>query len=680
MSLLTASDLAKSYGPVDLFSGISLAIPRRARIGLVGPNGVGKTTLLRLLAGIEQPSRGVVHIPKAIQLGYLPQEADLFSDRSLLEECLAVFDALQLKEAELAGLEQAMANPETRDEALRLYGPAQEAFEQQGGYTYRTRIKQTLSGLGFSDGDYKRPLSQLSGGQRTRTLLARLLLADPDLVALDEPTNHLDIAAVEWLERYLREWKGGAVIVSHDRYFLDRVVDTIWELTPMGFEIYRGNYSAYLNQRSERWELRDRIFKVEIARLEKELDYIRRNIAGQNTTQAKGRLRRLSRQIEAIEQGGLLAIHGKSWGEISEDANIASRSMGVEEAASRIKSLHSPIQSLPDLKLRLRSVGRSGDLVLRTRSLVVGFPDEAEPLFDVPDLLLQRGECAGIIGPNGVGKTTFLKTILGQLPPMAGEVVLGASLNIGYFAQAHDDLDPAERLVDAILSTAPSLTLAEVRKHLARFLFSGDDVFKSVSVLSGGERGRLALARLALTQANLLLLDEPTNHLDIPSQEILQAVLSEFSGTILLVSHDRYLIDALGSQIWEIGGRGDTLSAFKGSYTEYRNSKESISEEVETRQATAGKAQRQRPRGSSAPAARNADRHRIARLAEVEVEIHHLETRLEKLANKLETPPADLSLVEKLGEEYVETQRAIEELMVEWGELAEGPLEYSTRE
>ncbi|MDX1436869.1 MAG: ABC-F family ATP-binding cassette domain-containing protein, partial [Anaerolineales bacterium] len=441
MSLLTASDLAKSYGRVDLFSGISLAVPDRARIGLVGPNGVGKTTLLEVLAGLDSPTEGQVHTSKSVRIGYLPQAADFDSDLTLWDEILHVFSDLRRQEAELAALEEQMANAEGRPAALARYGPAQAAFEGAGGYTYPTRIRQTLAGLGFTAGDYDRPIHQLSGGQRTRALLARLLLAGPDLLILDEPTNHLDVAAVEWLENYLRDCRGAVVIVSHDRYFLDRVVDTIWEISRMGFETYRGSYSDYLSQRAARWERRDRVFKAEIARMESELEYIRRNIAGQNTQQAKGRLRRLSRQIEAFEQGGLLAAQGGKWGEISAEMQISSRPMGVEEAHNRLRALHTPVQSMPDLSLAIRSSGRSGDLVLRTRSLAIGYPEGEGPLFKVPDLLLARGECAGVIGPNGAGKTTFLKTILGKLAPLEGELLLGASLDIGYFAQGHEGLN-----------------------------------------------------------------------------------------------------------------------------------------------------------------------------------------------------------------------------------------------
>jgi ATP-binding cassette subfamily F protein 3 len=470
MSLITAIDLGKSYGPNDIFSGVSLSVPYRARIGLVGPNGVGKTTLLRILIGLEEPSSGEVQRARGLRMGYLPQEASFESDGTLWEECLGVFADLIQRQAELRRLEHAMSDPQQAVAALEAYGKLEHEFDHLGGYSYESRIRLTLIGLGFTPADEQRPLSQLSGGQRTRALLARHLLSSPDLLFLDEPTNHLDISAIEWLEDYLREWEGAVVIVSHDRYFLDQVVDAVWEMSP-GLEVYHGNYSAYLTQRTERYARRLEEYQAQQVFIEKEEDYIRRNIAGQNTRQAQGRRKRLERMLEEAR-------------------------------------LTPPMESRR-LHLRLEPAGRSGDRVLVTHNLSIGYADEGRPLFTVPDLVFTRGECAAIIGPNGAGKTTFLKTILNQIPPYAGDGSLGASLKVGYFAQAHEGLHPDWTLIQEIAAVAPNLLPAQIRDYLAKFLFSGDDVFKPVSVLSGGERGRLALACLALQGANLLLLDEP---------------------------------------------------------------------------------------------------------------------------------------------------------------------------
>ena len=358
---------------------------------MVGPNGIGKTTLLRLLMGLEEPTAGEIHCARNLTIGYLPQEASLEGTHTLWEECLQAMADLRTMEAELARMEAAMSNPGQPEVAMTRYGQLQDTFERRGGYTYENRIRQTLQGLGFDERDFARPLSQLSGGQRTRAFLARLLLSDPDLLILDEPTNHLDISAVEWLESYLTLWKGATLIVSHDRYFLDKVVDHIWEMSGSRMEFYRGNYSAYLQQREERWELRQQIFETEKERLEKEIDYVKRNISGQRTQQAKGKLRRLSREIEAIEKLGFEAVRNKNWAIISSQISVSEHSMGVEEAEKRIRSLRGPTNRPPHLHLHLKASQRSGDIVLRTQELAIGYQDEGRPLFHAPDLLLKRG-------------------------------------------------------------------------------------------------------------------------------------------------------------------------------------------------------------------------------------------------------------------------------------------------
>jgi ATP-binding cassette, subfamily F, member 3 len=676
MSLINVSNLAKSFGPDDIFFGVSFSVPYRARLAIVGPNGIGKTTLLRILAGEDTPSHGQVTQARSLKIGYLPQEATFIdSSHTLWEECLESFANLQKLEQELAQLEAAMSDPEQAESSLSRYGKVQADFDHLGGYTYVTRIQQVLMGLGFNPDEFDYPLGHLSGGQRTRALLARLLLSSPDLLILDEPTNHLDIQAVEWLEGYLSQWDGAALLVSHDRYFLDRVATTILEMSRSGLEVFRGNYSAYLQQRQDRWEERLRIFEAERDRLEKDLDYIRRNISGQNVSQARGRLRRLSRQLQAINQLGMQAVVGKNWGEISESVQTTVSMMSVDEATQIVHSLRPPTNRPPVLHLKLKAEARSGEIVLRTHDLQVGYPNKV--LFQADEIELRRLECAALIGPNGAGKTTFLKTVLEKLPPLRGEVTLGASLTVGYFAQAHEDLHPERTLVQEIDAVAPQMLLADIRNYLARFLFTGEDVFKPVAVLSGGERGRLALAKLALSNANLLLLDEPTNHLDIPSQEILQDILAEYQGTILLVSHDRYLIDALATQVWEIDESAGRLTVFKGTYSEYRTFLEAAREaerqsiEEQKREANPGKTNHA-PASLVMPSkirSSNEERRRLARLQEVENTITALEAQLAALSQKLENPPYDPVKVQKLGNEYVHVQKELDHLLLDWERL-----------
>ena len=632
MALITTSNLSKAYGPEDIFDGVTLSIPHRARIGLVGPNGIGKTTLLRILVGEESPSGGTVSRARNLTVGYLPQEARLHSEKTLWEECLAALQELIQMGERVKALEAAMndADAQKAEAALESYGSLQMEFERRGGYMIDNLIRQTLEGLGFVDKDFHRPMTKLSGGQRTRAALARLLLSEPDLLLLDEPTNHLDIAAIEWLETYMKDWPGAVMIVSHDRYFLNQVVNTILEMTP-AIETYHGNYSAYIEQRGARYERRMAEYKAQQAFIEKEEDFIRRNIAGQNTRQAQGRRKRLERMMKD-------ALIGK------------------------------PITASRRIHLNLQTGDRSGDLVLRTRDLHIGYHDDKKTLFSLPDLTLLRGECAAIIGPNGAGKTTFLKTLLEQLPPLSGEVRLGANLHIGYFAQAHEDLHPEWTLMQEIDAIAPHMLPAEVRNYLAKFLFTEDDVFKQVSVLSGGERGRLALACLALQGANLLLLDEPTNHLDLAAQEVLQSILADFNGTILLVSHDRYLIDVLGTQIWEVKANTKTLAVFEGTYSEYRGALQVAAvREAEAAQPEE-KVKGQKPRASGM---NNRQRRRLKRMQTLEDEIAALEHELGELTKQFENPPADPAAVQQLSEDYADVQRRMDEKLDEWTVLSD---------
>lgn len=663
MSLLTISNLTKSFGHRDIFAGLSFGVEKGARLGIVGPNGVGKTSLLRILAEEDDASSGAIHKSRGVRLGYLPQEADFQMTGNLWDVCESVFADIIHQQEELTRLEHEMANHEA--EVLEKYGALQHEFERRGGYTYQTRIRQVLSGLGFDQHDYTLSIDHLSGGQRTRAFLARLLLSDPDLLLLDEPTNHLDIAAVEWLEGYLSQWEGAAIIVSHDRYFLDKAANGILEMTAAGIEEYKGNYSHYLRQRQERWERRFEVFESEKEKLVRDLEYIKKNIAGQNTLQAKGKLKRLTRVVQAIEQVGMDAVVNSSWAQL--DVETSTSPFGVDEAERRVRALRLPDIRPPQLHLNLRAEKRSGDLVIRSKDLEIGWSDKS--LFYSPDIELRRTDCAALIGPNGAGKSTFLKTILNQIPPRQGEVILGASLHIGYFAQAHEGLNPANTLIQEIQHAAPNMLAADARQYLGKFLFSGDDAYKKIEVLSGGERGRLALAKLALEDTNLLLLDEPTNHLDIPSQEILEQVLEAYPGTILLVSHDRYLVDALATQVWEILPDQSTLSIFKGSYSQMREERERLAalstmQETELRQNDSLRKTAQ----ARDPSVKE-ERRKLARLQELENTISTLEKQIGEITRQMETQSINPNEVIKLSNEYQKIQAEMDNKMSEWEKL-----------
>lgn len=670
MSLITTSSLSKSYGSVDIFSGLNLTIPPGARIALVGENGIGKTTLLNLLADLESPTEGKINRANQLRIGYLPQKSSLSSELTLWEETLKAVSKLRRMEKELQELEELMGKTEgATDDLVTRYGSLQVKFENQGGYTYENQIQQVLAGLGFNTDEFQMPVNHLSGGQRTRALLSQLLLSPTELLIFDEPTNHLDIESIQWLEGYLKNYPGSVLLVSHDRYFIDQVCNHIWEMSRGGFETYRGNYSAYLDQRQARWERQQEIFEAEKARLVNELDYIKRNIAGQNTNQAKGKLRRLSRRIQAIEQLGILAIQGKSWAEISKDIHTTTSPMNPQEAHQRLSALRNPAKQPQSVAMKFQTRKRGGDLVLRSSDLDIGYQDGEKALFKVPDITLLRGECAALIGPNGAGKTTFLKTILGQIPPLSGTVKLGANLDVGYFAQAHQDLNDENTVLEEIDQAGNFQSENAARSYLGAYLFSGAEAYKKVSVLSGGERGRLALAKLSLSNANLLLLDEPSNHLDIPSQETLQVVLADYPGTILLVSHDRYLINALASQIWEIDVAEENLIVFEGNYQVYHTQmKEHFypENELDVEEDSPGNFKDQKQAKNQALAA---ERKRTARLLEVENRIADLENSIKLLGEILEEPSEDPDLIVKMGLEYKASETELEELLQEWEDL-----------
>ncbi|HUI88362.1 MAG TPA: ABC-F family ATP-binding cassette domain-containing protein [Anaerolineales bacterium] len=657
MSLITVNSLTKSFGAIDLFTNISFSVAKGSRLALVGPNGVGKTTLLRIIVGEDEASSGSVHRARGARIGYLPQEADFEMAGTLWDACHSVFDELIRMQEQLHSLEAKMATH--ADEVMERYGKLQEEFERLGGYTYVTRIQQVLTGLGFSEADYTLSLDHLSGGQRTRAYLAKLLLSNPGLLLLDEPTNHLDIAAVEWLESYLAQWDGAAVIVSHDRYFLDQSCNVILEMHPGAFELYHGNYSAYLHQRQERADRRQEVFESEREKLLKEVEYIKKNISGQNVQQAKGKLRRLTRVVQAIEQVGMEAVLNTNWSQL--DVETTTSPFSVEEAERHVRALRSPVRTLPRLHLKLGSQKRSGELVIRTRDLQVGYPDKL--LFRAPDIELRRTDCAALIGPNGAGKTTFLKTILGQTEPLAGEVILGASLNVGYFAQAHEGLNAGHTLIEEIDSIVPHWLPGQIRDYLGKYLFSGEEAYKKVSMLSGGERGRLALAKLALQDTNLLLLDEPTNHLDIPSQEVLEAVLDDYAGTILLVTHDRYLVDALATQIWEVNPDENQMTAFNGTYSQMKEEREK--EAARNANVMVGAERRSAPTQKQISAGKE-ERKRIAQLQELENAIADLEKDLANLSTQLESPFLNANEVVKISKEYERVQKEMDAKLAEW--------------
>jgi ATP-binding cassette subfamily F protein 3 len=664
MSILSSENLSLSFGDFDLFRGINVFVANDSKIGQIGPNGIGKTSLLLALAGSLHPTLGKVHLARGRRLAYLHQEAiQAFADRenTVYEEMLHVFSGLQRQQERLHEMEQSMAGSEYSEALLQEYGELQQAFEHAGGYDFELGIQQTLDGLGLGRTAWDLPLSHLSGGQKTRALLARLLLEKPDLLMLDEPTNHLDLEAVDWLEHTLADWGGALLIISHDRYFLDNTVNTIWEMDRNGIQVYHGNYSAYLLQRQERWEYHERVVEEEKARLLKEVDFVQRNWVRASThARALGLLRRLSRDLAVIDTYGVMALrNGKKWAKM----DLSVRPLDVVEAIRKVNAISSGNPRPRRIRPRLDSPHISGNIVLRASDLTVGYP--GTPLFSIHNLELRRGECVALIGPNGAGKTSFLKTILGQLEPLKGTIQLGASLKIGYFAQAHDSLVDDLSVLDELLRHK-SMHPREARNLLAQYLFQGEDVFKPVGALSGGERARLALAILALDGANFLVLDEPTNHLDIPSREALQEVLEDYRhgnrGTILLVSHDRYLIDRLATQIWDVNQARLTL--FRGGYRQYI-----------LQRSNGNKAKPQQAFLPRKPLVRLDSleaRRKMEALNRLEERIREQEYSLQSLTGELQNSAGRKSYehLNELSQKIARVQSALDGLMEEWERLA----------
>ena len=625
-TILTARNLSKSYGAVEVFRDLSVHVLAGQRIALVGVNGAGKTTLLRLLGAREEADGGEMVRARGLRMAYLSQEVDLELRGPLQEVARSALPHLQSMEHQLHELEATMATAshEQWAEVSLRYAELQERFELAGGYDYERRIADTLSGLGFPPEQFGRPAESLSGGERTRLALALILLQDPDLLLLDEPTNHLDLQAIEWLERFLQRFPGSLVVISHDRRFLDNVATDIWDLDFGSLETYPGNYSRFQELRAERRARRQAEYEAQQEHIAKEEAFIRRYRAGQRAREARGREKKLA-HIERLER------------------------------PREHRRLHF---SLP-------AGLRSGGVVLATEDLAVGFPDRPQALLTCPDLEVRRLERVALIGPNGCGKTTFLRTVLGELLPHRGQVHLGHGVVPGYFAQTHAWMDPEQTALEAVLEACP-MAEGRARNLLGRFLFSGDDVHKRLADLSGGERSRVALARLTLTAANFLLLDEPTNHLDIPAREALEEVLASYQGTVLLVSHDRALIDALTTQVWIIAG--GHLLPYPGNYSDYLASREA--EEPAALQVRAGRPRKERP--GEDPRVR-VWHERAARLQALEEEIAALEARRDALEAEMARASQErrVTRLVELAREHEGVQGLLTQRFQEWSQLAE---------
>ena len=622
MALVTLDRVRRSFGALKVLDEVTFTIGATEKIALVGPNGSGKTTILRIVAGLDEADQGSAQVLPGTTISFMPQDSELVGDRTLVEEVSNASEDVLRLEHELRRLESAMSAAEGDDlhALLAEYGEAQHEFERLGGYAFEAEVKSTLSGLDLGPEHWEKPVNILSGGQKTRAALAKLLLQKPDLLLLDEPTNHLDIEAIEWLEEFLRGFPGAVLIVSHDRYFLDRVITKIVDLHAGFTRQYPGNYTAYAKQKREllRKQLED--FERQQEEIAKMQDFIVRYRAGQRHQEAKSRQKKLAKMVR----------------------------------------LKKPQMETAKMHLKINPAMSSGHVVMDIRGVGKSFGGNA--LFSGLDLLVEKGDRIGLVGPNGSGKTTLLRIILGDETPSAGTVSLGYAVEIGYFGQELSDLDPSNSVLEEVLE-AHDLTLGDARNVLARFLFTGDDVFKSVSKLSGGERNRLIMAKLMLSRPNVLILDEPTNHLDIDSREALDEALRSFDGTIILTTHDRYLLNSVANKIVELCD--GSARVFEGDYDFFAR-----------RARRGGQPVKKKPK----PPAKTGRTDRTDQTdrthptpADYEREIESAEARLAELTELLGKPEtyADGDRSAATQAEYHEVAERVQELYRAWEQASE---------
>lgn len=634
--VLSCQNIRKQFGETTILDRCSFHIEDHEKAAVIGINGAGKTTLLRIIAGEMHADEGVVALSKGRTLGYLPQLVTFDSNNTIYDELLSVRQDLitleqNIREAE-ARMKQLSGNE--LDALMESYAALTHQFEMENGYAYKSELTGVLKGLGFAEEDFTKKIMTLSGGQKTRVALGKLLLVKPDLILLDEPTNHLDMESIAWLETYLINYKGAVLIVSHDRYFLDRVATKIIEIDQAQATVFSGNYTDYAA-------------KKEVLRISKWNAY-------QNQ----------QREIKHQEQ-------------VIEKLRSFNREKSIKRAESREKLLHKievlekPSEAKTDMKMRLTPRIVSGNDVLTVTSLKKSF--DALTLFENLDFSLKRGEHVAIIGSNGTGKTTILKIINGLLSADAGEIRTGAGVQIGYYDQEHHVLHPEKTLFEEISDAYPALTNTEIRNTLAAFLFTGDDVFKLIRELSGGERGRVSLAKLMLSEANFLILDEPTNHLDIMSKEILEDALNHYEGTVLYVSHDRYFINRTAHRILELSG--STLTGYLGSYDYYLEKKAALIAQPSSSPAAfaASKPDTEAKTDWKSQKEQQARKRKLENdLKKTESAIEELELRNEETDALMAQPEncTDVAKLTILSGEKEENQKKLEALYEQWERLS----------
>ena len=631
MIILQANKIERSFAGEVLFDNINLQVDERDRIALVGKNGAGKSTLLKILVGEEEPTSGEINKKKDISLSYLAQDSRFESENTIYDEMLHVFDDLRRTEKQLRQMELEMGEKfgEDLNKLMSDYDRLSENFRQAGGFTYEADIRAILNGFKFDESMWQMKIAELSGGQNTRLALAKMLLEKPNLLVLDEPTNHLDIETIAWLENYLVNYSGALIIVSHDRYFLDKVATITLDLTKHSLDRYVGNYSRFVELKEQKLATEEKNYEKqqkEIAALE---DFVNRNLVRASTTK---RAQSRRKQLEKMER------------------------------------LDKPEAGKKSANMTFQSEKTSGNVVLTVENAAIGY--DGEVLSQPINLDLRKMNAVAIVGPNGIGKSTFIKSIVDQIPFIKGEKRFGANVEVGYYDQTQSKLTPSNTVLDELWNDFKLTPEVEIRNRLGAFLFSGDDVKKSVGMLSGGEKARLLLAKLSMENNNFLILDEPTNHLDIDSKEVLENALIDFDGTLLFVSHDRYFINRVATHILELSENGSTL--YLGDYDYYVEKKA----EVEMTQAEEASTSNQAKEVSSVndyqaqKESQKEVRKLMRQIESLEAEIEELESQSQAISEQmLETNDAG-----KLMELQVELDKIShrqEEAMLEWEELSE---------
>lgn len=631
MIILQANKIERSFAGEVLFDNINLQVDERDRIALVGKNGAGKSTLLKILVGEEEPTNGEINKKKDISLSYLAQDSRFESENTIYDEMLHVFDDLRRTEKQLRQMELEMGEKsgEDLDKLMSDYDRLSENFRQAGGFTYEADIRAILNGFKFDESMWQMKIAELSGGQNTRLALAKMLLEKPNLLVLDEPTNHLDIETIAWLENYLVNYSGALIIVSHDRYFLDKVATITLDLTKHSLDRYVGNYSRFVELKEQKLATEAKNYEKqqkEIAALE---DFVNRNLVRASTTK---RAQSRRKQLEKMDR------------------------------------LDKPEAGKKSANMTFQSEKTSGNVVLTVENAAIGY--DGEVLSEPINLDLRKMNAVAIVGPNGIGKSTFIKSIVDQIPFIKGEKRFGANVEVGYYDQTQSKLTPSNTVLDELWNDFKLTPEVEIRNRLGAFLFSGDDVKKSVGMLSGGEKARLLLAKLSMENNNFLILDEPTNHLDIDSKEVLENALIDFDGTLLFVSHDRYFINRVATHVLELSENGSTL--YLGDYDYYVDKKAEMEVGLTEEASTSNQAKEASPVNDyqAQKESQKEVRKLMRQIESLEAEIEELESQSQAISEQmLETNDADKLM--ELQAELDKISHRQEEAMLEWEELSE---------